>query len=228
MTPIEEKFWGAAEGYVIPPYLHPKPTQHIDDLTRWFSEERALRFAIARQVEWGAYTADFVVIGRRSGDPLHVVVECDGHDFHEKTKDQAKRDKKRDRYFAKQGAVVMRFTGSELWEDPHACVDEVMACLVHHNAMGVMPEVIGLVHDPADCDLPWQAKCIAEYAIHASNPHGVARISLDVLCQLISTTEREIAEMAGYLWPFMSMRTIDTNGRIVFRLHDPAYWGSLP
>ncbi|MFH1538777.1 MAG: DUF559 domain-containing protein [bacterium] len=54
-----------------------------------------------------------------------IIVECDGHDFHEKTKGQAKKDKQRDRILQSTGFKVFRFTGSEIWDDPIKCVDEV-------------------------------------------------------------------------------------------------------
>jgi very-short-patch-repair endonuclease len=56
---------------------------------------------------------------------LSIVVECDGHEFHERTKKQAKRDKSRDRWFQNHGYVVLRFTGSEIWEDAGACAHQV-------------------------------------------------------------------------------------------------------
>jgi very-short-patch-repair endonuclease len=54
-----------------------------------------------------------------------LVVECDGHDFHEKTKFQAKRDKKRDRDLLAAGLPVMRFTGSEIWNDAYGCCEKI-------------------------------------------------------------------------------------------------------
>jgi hypothetical protein len=76
----------------------------------------------------GKYRADFILIRLRFGytgkagfekrtcDTLaRVVIECDGHDFHEKTKEQAKRDKERDRLMQTEGYYVLRFTGSELF-----------------------------------------------------------------------------------------------------------------
>ena len=48
---------------------------------------------------------------------IKLIVECDGHDFHEKTKEQAKKDKQRDRYLITSGFYVLRFTGSEIWND---------------------------------------------------------------------------------------------------------------
>lgn len=58
--------------------------------------------------------------------PIRVCIECDGHDFHERTKEQAARDKKRDRELATAGWTVLRFTGSEIWKDPSSCVEQVM------------------------------------------------------------------------------------------------------
>jgi very-short-patch-repair endonuclease len=53
-----------------------------------------------------------------------VVIECDGHDFHERTKEQAKRDKSRDRYMQSIGFRVLRFTGSEIHADALRCAHE--------------------------------------------------------------------------------------------------------
>lgn len=55
-----------------------------------------------------------------------VLVECDGHDFHERTKEQAAHDRKRDRLLQSVGYRVLRFTGSEIYRDVLGCVDEVM------------------------------------------------------------------------------------------------------
>ena len=54
-----------------------------------------------------------------------VIVECDGHDFHEKTKEQAAKDRARDRALIAQGYTVLRFTGSEIWKSPIACARQV-------------------------------------------------------------------------------------------------------
>lgn len=53
------------------------------------------------------------------------IVECDGHDFHERTKEQAIRDRARDRAFQAAGIPVFRFTGSEIYNNPFACAREV-------------------------------------------------------------------------------------------------------
>jgi very-short-patch-repair endonuclease len=58
-----------------------------------------------------------------------VLVECDGHDFHERTKEQARRDRSRDRKLQLLGYSILRFTGSEIWADPYKCAKEIFAFL---------------------------------------------------------------------------------------------------
>lgn len=88
------------------------------------------------QVTFEPYRVDFLLgrIWRRPGEddaPREqtehwIAVECDGHEFHDKTKEQAQRDKARDRFLVTAGVKVMRFTGSEIWRDPTACALEAL------------------------------------------------------------------------------------------------------
>lgn len=73
------------------------------------------------------FRVDFLVsmLGE-DGSMKQVVVECDGHDFHEKTKEQAKKDKQRDRALTRMGLPLLHFTGSEIWRDADKCAHEVM------------------------------------------------------------------------------------------------------
>ena len=63
----------------------------------------------------GKYCVDFVVHASYSDDK--VIIECDGHDYHEKTKEQAKHDKERDRYLTSLGYKILRYAGSEIYND---------------------------------------------------------------------------------------------------------------
>lgn len=58
-----------------------------------------------------------------------LIVELDGHDFHEKTKEQAARDKKRDRYLQSLGYRVLRYSGSEIWRAPGEAAHEAVSQL---------------------------------------------------------------------------------------------------
>lgn len=59
-----------------------------------------------------------------------VAVECDGHDFHERTKAQASKDRSRDRALVQAGWFVVRFTGSEIHSNPEGCVAELIRVLL--------------------------------------------------------------------------------------------------
>ncbi len=58
-----------------------------------------------------------------------IVVECDGHDFHDRTKDQASRDRERDRALQSLGLRVFRYTGSDVWLDVMSCATETIDVL---------------------------------------------------------------------------------------------------
>lgn len=76
------------------------------------------------------YRADFLLdYHDERGIRQIFVVECDGHDFHERTKEQARRDRKRDREMMRAGVHVIRFTGSEIYADPEACAQQVVAMI---------------------------------------------------------------------------------------------------
>lgn len=77
------------------------------------------------------FRVDFAFLGDRferdsdRSSPVRVAVELDGHDFHERTKEQASRDKRRDRILAAGGWTMLRFTGSDVYQDPAAVLAEI-------------------------------------------------------------------------------------------------------
>ena len=77
------------------------------------------------QVTDDQYRIDMEVVGPLLRGGARLGIECDGHDFHERTREQAQRDKKRDRDLAARGWRILRFTGSEIWKDPARCAQEV-------------------------------------------------------------------------------------------------------
>lgn len=80
---------------------------------------------IWQQVHVERYIADFVLRYERRGNLLWIAIECDGHDFHERTKFQAAHDRARDRFFQSVGLSVLRFTGSEIWADLPSIADQI-------------------------------------------------------------------------------------------------------
>ena len=98
----------------------------------YFADDSGLDLKGQQEVCHGedTYRVDFVLSYKTpSNNELRFAVECDGHDFHEKTKEQAARDKKRDRALSAQGYTVIRFTGSEVYAAPWRCAKEVFDLL---------------------------------------------------------------------------------------------------
>lgn len=86
---------------------------------------------IVRTQQWiDQAQVDFVVRYPFYDQTFEAVVECDGHQFHEVTKQQAARDRKRDRDMQRAGYQVFRFTGSELNGAPRLCASEVIEAIM--------------------------------------------------------------------------------------------------
>jgi hypothetical protein len=58
-----------------------------------------------------------------------LIVECDGHEWHERTKQQASRDRRRDRALQAAGYRVFRYTGSDIWRDVFLAAEEAIEVL---------------------------------------------------------------------------------------------------
>lgn len=95
-------------------------------------------FVVQPQYELSTFRVDVAVrrlIGQNDPRAVPVlVVELDGHEFHERTKEQAQRDKSRDRQLQALGWKVLRFTGTEVYRDPRACALEVVRVLESSKA----------------------------------------------------------------------------------------------
>ena len=85
---------------------------------------------ITPQAKIGTYRVDFLIEARclgRSGDVYApVIVELDGHDFHDKDKRQRSYEKARDRFLVKRGYRILHFTGSDVVADPFKVAYEAL------------------------------------------------------------------------------------------------------
>ena len=97
-SPIEELFWAVSQTENEPQYI----------------------FGLLYQYPVEDYRLDFAWIN----NDLKLGIEVDGHDYH-KTKKQRTKDARKDRHLALLGWEVVRFTGSEVFQDPVGCVMEV-------------------------------------------------------------------------------------------------------
>lgn len=90
-------------------------------------EPRDQCILMQRQIKIEQYTADFVFSVTDHELRTHrLVVECDGHNYHERTKEQAAHDRSRDRRMQELGYTVFRFTGSEIHQHAWGCCRQIM------------------------------------------------------------------------------------------------------
>jgi len=126
-------------------HFHPQAPDHEHDAMERQSREPprddGIHDYLWSQHNVGKYVADFVIVRMWSNHNgwrrAIVAVECDGKDFHDATAAQANRDRERDRIFQELGVPVFRFSGSELYRDFAACVDQVDNAL--DNALNQYP-----------------------------------------------------------------------------------------
>lgn len=123
-SPIEHLFWIAVQALceseytaVNPDPLDGKPTRGVH---------------IRQQARVGKYRVDFLLeqVGLGPDDVYTpIVVELDGHDFHDRDKTQRSYEKARDRFLVRQKLRVLHFTGSDVVADPFKVAHEALEML---------------------------------------------------------------------------------------------------
>ena len=95
----------------------------------------------------GKYRVDFLLanIGWSDDAPTKdVVIELDGHEFHDRDQRQRSYEKARDRFLIKSGYPVLHFTGSDVVRDPYRVAFESLDALEVYGRVGSRP------YDPAN------------------------------------------------------------------------------
>lgn len=105
-SPIEAVFWVWWEALEV-----------MDRVERGESRPSMFNYYLTRQLEikvsaGATFRADFAV------EELSIAIELDGHDFHERTKQQVTYRNRRDRELQADGWTVLHISGSELVRDP--------------------------------------------------------------------------------------------------------------
>ena len=85
---------------------------------------------VTPQYKWNGYRIDFRADTRALDHPIFI--ECDGHDFHERTKEQAERDRTKDRKIQEAGIPILRFTGREIFRNPLDVVNQITKFMTAH------------------------------------------------------------------------------------------------
>lgn len=134
-SPIEDLFWIAVMAMLSAEYFPVNPDPDPGPDGTWKLPKGA--FCIYPQVQIGRFRVDFLL---QFNEGIPVIVELDGHDFHDKDKAQRAYEKARDRFLTAKGNRVLHFTGSEVVADPFKVVHEVLL------VMGI----VDAAYDPND------------------------------------------------------------------------------
>lgn len=125
-SPIEHMFWVAANLLCDSAYVKANPDvgYSLDGNHKY--EDGVY---IQQQYPIGNYKVDFLISQHGIGPDeilTPVVVELDGHAFHDKDKRQRAYEKARDRFLVRRGYRVLHFTGSEVVADPFKVAYEAL------------------------------------------------------------------------------------------------------
>ena len=92
------------------------------------------QYEIVSRDESKHFYVDFAFIANNIDDLTNIknldyklVIECDGHEFHEKTKDQVAYDNEREYELKMLGYDVLRFSGSQIYDKPFRCAAQVIS-----------------------------------------------------------------------------------------------------
>lgn len=120
-SPIEALMLGALLG---------RATRHQSDFDRHLlhcNDGRTVAMFLNHPVL--TYRVDILLLPLRPATRMFgLAIECDGHDFHDRTKQQAAYDRSRDRELLLHHVPIttIRFTGSEIFHSKERCAGQAM------------------------------------------------------------------------------------------------------
>lgn len=84
------------------------------------------------------YRADFTIVyddilNKTLKEDFALVIECDGYEFHQKTKEQVKKDNEREYNLKIEGYDVLRFSGTQIYQDPMKCANDIINYILEKN-----------------------------------------------------------------------------------------------
>jgi very-short-patch-repair endonuclease len=137
-SPIEDMFYVALQVQCAAGFQEVNPDPVFDErINEWRPGEGV---HVYPQFKIGKYRVDFLILYTDGPQPNQVVVELDGHDFHDKDKAQRAYEKGRDRYLVANGYRVLHYTGSEVVADPHKVAYESLDIMgANQNREGYSP-----------------------------------------------------------------------------------------
>lgn len=231
-TPIERSFYDflvSCAGVFPVREVAPDHLDHMLDMLD-AADDGDILFASA--VRWSTadlskyYIADFALVTQGLLRPSICLVECDGHDFHERTRSQSLRDKQKDRRADAIGCKTIRFTGQELMRENMAFIAQDALASVQmdrHDRFWDVTEALGhtsslmnlhaMIEKSSD-DVAFVSRWLWQRIV-LKQGNWVVRVSRSALsnvCRVPAIVEEDdFRRMFAY-------RGVDEHGRLVFRL----------
>jgi very-short-patch-repair endonuclease len=144
-SPIEQIFYIACHVLCAAAHTQINPEPWRDSKG---NDQAGIGIYMSPQVKIGKYKVDFLFSFNNQGPKEFypdLIVELDGHDFHDKDKNQRAYEKARDRYLVKNGYKVLHFTGSEVVKEPYKVAHEALEMIGAFIGSGVSEE-----YDPSN------------------------------------------------------------------------------
>ena len=84
------------------------------------------------------YIVDFLIFGDEYINTFlkkdfKLIIECDGYDFHQKTKKQVNYDNQREYDLKMEKYDILRFSGSKIYNEPIKCANEILNYIREKN-----------------------------------------------------------------------------------------------
>ena len=96
------------------------------DKIYWLSTSKQEEIKIKKKKYRVDFLIHFVFKSKKNIGELNLIIECDGHNFHEKTKEQVAKGNERDRELQKEGYDILHFSGSEIYNHLFKCEKEII------------------------------------------------------------------------------------------------------
>lgn len=118
-SPIEQIFMTAFEAYCK---LENKKNIYLFPQKEVICNEK--KYYIDFEFEADEYLTHLIFGEEIKNEKFKLAIECDGYEFHQKTKEQVQRDNEREYDLKMAGYEVLRFSGTQIYNDPLKCAKD--------------------------------------------------------------------------------------------------------
>ena len=101
----------------------------IESVFDFIGKSQILILPQTKEFTIDGYRPDFTIVAEGC---TNFIIEIDGYEWHEKSKEQAITDRKKDRAYLKNGYIPIRFLGSEVFHNVNDCIKEMIEIVAYY------------------------------------------------------------------------------------------------